>query len=1103
MRKKWLRLMRIAPLALLFAGVASAQTTGNIIGVVTDFSTGKPVAGAVIIATSPALQGEQTAVTDQNGNYQFRLLPPGEYKLAVQLDGYKPAERSDITLRLDKTIRANLSVVPEAVQMEEQVVRTGAAPAVNIGAAESGAVVSREFVASIPVGRTVEQASAVVPQAGADTYGVGFAGAQSPENAYILDGMNVTDPVYGTFGGNTYFAGAGLAQPSLLTNFMQEIDVKTGGFMPEYGRATGGILNMVTRSGSNEFHGSVFSTFTPRFLVQPTGEIAGAVGEAVAWRNKPGEGAYDLDAGFEVGGPIQKDKLWFYGGFAPVITKRTTERFLRSNVLADASNASQCVGQDLSGLGRCIDAKGNYVQNVIPGTSQIVDSGRTSYQFVGKLTYLLDENNNLTLSGFGTPSTANIYRMNSTDSQRTLDSTDSIYDVIGHYAGKFMDKRLIVEATGGWHRSSSVEDPTAYQRANSMLSYRGNYGITDFQTYAGGGVADRSAIAAFNSGACGTNSVAQCTVNNYSTGGWDYLNNQLSNRLAGRLSGSYLFDAVGAHNTKVGLDVERSTYRIEKTYGGSAWYYVYPDLNRISIHRGYGTTTNHAFVNDVADISAHGLRNNSATNSTAVFAQDGWQLPAANVTLNYGVRWEAQHMSNLDNPADNGFTISNNWAPRVQGIWDFTGSGRGKVAGSWGRFFYMMPLDMGDRAFGNETSLAYRLNTANCGLPTAGAGAATLNPASINPSSCGYARRAAGVAGSSDPWIALEQAGGTPVSPDLQATYVDQFGAQAEYELLSDFTVGFEYSGRRQGNVIEDMSNDDGTHYFIANPGYGKPFPIPGGGTFDPRNVTAFDTVTGRNINVVMPKPERSYDGFTVFTRKSFSQGWQASASYTLSYLRGNLAGPYRQEDGQIDPGITSEYDLATLMNNRNGFLPGDQRHVVKVFGSYTWNFGPRFNVTTGAGYTATSGNPVNVLGAHPLYGPGQAFIIPRGQAGRSPFLNEVDLKGMLNYVIKAPYQIGFSVDVFNLFNSQQVRLIDEDYTFDDVQPISGLKCDANAVGGGSPVQKLQSACPQLKYLKTTDGRPVTVNSNWGRAATGTSSFQVPLYVRFGVALSF
>ncbi len=124
MRMKLLRLLRLAPLALLLVGVASAQTTGTIIGVVTDAQSGKPMAGALVVATSSQMQGEQTVVTDKGGAFRLQALPPGEYKLAAQFDGYKTAERSDLTVRLDKTIRANLALVPEAVQLDEQVVKT-------------------------------------------------------------------------------------------------------------------------------------------------------------------------------------------------------------------------------------------------------------------------------------------------------------------------------------------------------------------------------------------------------------------------------------------------------------------------------------------------------------------------------------------------------------------------------------------------------------------------------------------------------------------------------------------------------------------------------------------------------------------------------------------------------------------------------------------------------------------------------------------------------------------------------------------------------------------------------------------------------------------
>ena len=116
------RLVRMAPLALLFAGTAMAQSTSSITGVVTDASTGKPVVGAVVVVTSPALEAEQTAVTEEGGKYAVPGLPAGDYTLAVQFEGYKPFERADLKVKEGTTLRANASVVPEAVQMEEMVV---------------------------------------------------------------------------------------------------------------------------------------------------------------------------------------------------------------------------------------------------------------------------------------------------------------------------------------------------------------------------------------------------------------------------------------------------------------------------------------------------------------------------------------------------------------------------------------------------------------------------------------------------------------------------------------------------------------------------------------------------------------------------------------------------------------------------------------------------------------------------------------------------------------------------------------------------------------------------------------------------------------------
>jgi hypothetical protein len=1114
-----LRLLRILPIALLFAGTASAQTTGTIIGVVTDASTGKPVAGALVLAKSPNLQGEQTAITDDAGNYRLTLLPPGAYALAVQLEGFKPFERTDIRVSADKTIRANLSVVPEAVQLEEQVVRTGA-PAVDVASAEAGAVVSQEFMSSVPVGRGYEAIAVVAPTAKFDTYGVSFAGSQSPENGYIIDGLNATDPAYGTRGGATV-----LPPAALRSNFIQEIDIKTGSYGAEYGRATGGIMNVVLKSGSNEFGGSVFTTWEPSSLFEPEGQEVGAAGEAIAYKSKPDEGAYTLDYGFEVGGPILKDKLWFYAGFAPVIQKTTYERYYRTNVLADPVTGACPAGSSPTGdvhgvTGQCVDdSSGLYLQNKVDGSSTVEETGRETYQWVGKLTYLVNENHNVTLSSWGAPGSRtqtdggffNTTFYNA-PSVRTVETNDGMTSVQASYKGKFLEKRLIAEVNAGWFNTYTTPVNTTAagvdQGTAPQVEWLVPRALTDFE--------DSVACSDPNPEVA----LARCPVYAYLTGGRGGNFENTTNRYVGKASVAYHFDAAGSHNVKGGLDFERLNYDVRQEVTGGSYYLYLGGL--FTAFRGYGNIVNPGIgpgdvpgleVSDWADDTSRVIwpqvgKNKSQTDSIAYFLQDVWQIPAGsfgNVTLNYGLRLETQSMENLDFDST-GFDIKDNWAPRVSAIWDFTGTGRGKVGASWGRFYYAMPLDMGNRAFGGEISLRYNLEEESCGFVdgvTRPGDYDTTNlylPAAPGLPGCQVLTRA----GANNDFR-LTGATLTPADPDLKGQFVDQFGAEVEYEVLPDVAVGVVYQGRRQGYVIEDMSSNDGGTYYIGNPGKDTDIFLPDG-TFagNSKYVTTVDPLTGREVEIQFPKPERSYDAVTFQVTKQFSQNWLAQANYTYSYLRGNYAGPYRPEDGQLDPGITSEYDLASLMANKNGYLPGDTPHQIKLYAAYVWNLSSRFNVRASGAYNGISGTPVNVLGAHPDYGSSQAFIIPRGQGGRTPWTNTFDLGGGLEYVIKAPYAVNFSVDIFNLFNSQEVVFYDEDYTFDSVAPISGINCDgADAAGTSNPIQTLHDACPAVAGLKTVDGRDVTVNPNWGRAGRFTTAFQAPLSVRFGLALTF
>jgi hypothetical protein len=1066
MRGKRRSLARLIPLTLFLTGTAYGQSTGTIVGVVTDASTGRPVAAALVVATSPNLQGEQTARTDAQGGFRIGQLPPGPYRLAVQAEGFRPADRSDVAVRIDRTLRADLAVIPEAVEMEEQLVRTGIAPVINVGTAESGLVITQEFADALPLARDFSGMTVVTPTALPDLYGVGFAGAQSIENLYLVDGMNVTDPVFGTLATN------------LLSNFLEQVEVKTGGFMPEYGQASGGVVAVVTKSGSNELHGSVWGNVTPYGWVQPDGRVAGNAGEAVASQRVPRQGAYDADFGLEIGGPILKDRLWFYAGFAPILQKRTDLRFLRESQP---------------------DGAGGFLYTQIPGTEETYGQTRTSYQYVGKLTYLFDENHtaNVGLTGQPTSTTLAVpgvgnlaagFYPNGSPTTRIAATDLNVFDVIGNYTGRFLDRKLVLTVTAGYHVQSQKDRPTDAQAATPTVIWN-----QDGAQPVGGSVTDFESVPA---GAC--ISPGSCRVTGYQTGGWPfgYIYQGQASRFLVRPAVAWLLDlgAAGTMNLKLGGDYSLSTYEVTKSYSGGALFRNFGDdflgigYGTVNVPGGFTTDPNQATY-----LSSFTTR--SYSDNYSLYVQDSWTL--SSVTVNLGVRWDGQTMRSSSNPEANGFGIYDMVAPRVQGIWDFTGSGRGKLAGSWGRFYYSMPLDLGDRAFGAESLVVYQQT---CPI-------APYSPGSF-PTGTLTKPYPGGGQGPACPTAFVTQVGGaTPVAPDLKGAYVDQFNVQLQYEVLSDLSVGFEYLGRRQSWIIEDMSSD-GANFFIANPGYGKTFTrtLPDGSvaTYNPQTLTTVDPATGRTITAQVPKPQRSYDAITVSMTKNFSTNWLAQVSYTWSQLYGNYAGPFRGETGQLNPGQTSEYDLATLMSNRTGWLPADVPHAIKVYGAYTWPVSPRFSLTGGAAFNALSGTPVNALGADLVYGPGQAFLIQRGQGGRTPFFTQLDLRVQARWAIAGSFALSAWVDFFNVFNTQTAVAADQNYTYDFVQPVVGAQCSSqNAAFSSNPVQNLQNACPDLKYLKTVDGRPVTVNQNWGRAAASVAAYQQPFSMRLGLKLAF
>src|SRR5256714_906656 len=349
---KFFALSAVLTCFALFAGSVFAQTstTGSIEGSVTD-PNGAAVPGVTVRVTSPNLISPQTVTTDNNGRYKVLNLPPGKYTVTIEAEkGFEKAERTDVEVNLSRTSTADVQMKVAGTQASVTVTDTAGA-AVDVSSNTAGSNISNEQVSNFPTARTVQGLYTIAPTVARsglrDSSGrdrdPSVGGSSGPENNYILDGVQTTDPAFGGSGANLPF------------EFVQEVEIKTGAYGAEYGKSTGGIFNVITKSGGNEFHGDIFAYGTPtKSFVRKTTSFP-LTGSAP-------NGFSEIDAGGDIGGPIKKDKLWFFAAFNP---QRRQNYFL-----------TQFFRQN--------------VKNKV-----------TTPFYAGKLTFAVNQKNTLTLSTFG------------------------------------------------------------------------------------------------------------------------------------------------------------------------------------------------------------------------------------------------------------------------------------------------------------------------------------------------------------------------------------------------------------------------------------------------------------------------------------------------------------------------------------------------------------------------------------------------------------------------------------------------------------------------------------------------------------------------------
>jgi len=329
--------------------IAQTATTGTIEGFVTD-SNGAVIPAVVVIATSPNLIRAQSARVDSEGHYRILNLPPGRYTVTIEAtSGFARFERTDVEVNLSKTSEVAIQLYPGGATATVTV-NNGSGAAVDTTDNTTGSNISTAQFSNFTTQRNVQSLYTIGPTvarsglrdaAGRD-HDPSVAGSSGLENSYIFDGVNTTDPTFGGSGANLPF------------EFVQEVEIKTGAYGAEYGLSTGGIFNVVTKSGGNDLHGDVFGYFTTKGLVRRPRHFP--------FTDAAPSGFSEVDAGFDIGGPFKKDKLWYFAALNP----QRRENFYLTQTL-----------------------------------HRPVSSRVTTPFYAGKLTYAVNRKNILTFSTFG------------------------------------------------------------------------------------------------------------------------------------------------------------------------------------------------------------------------------------------------------------------------------------------------------------------------------------------------------------------------------------------------------------------------------------------------------------------------------------------------------------------------------------------------------------------------------------------------------------------------------------------------------------------------------------------------------------------------------
>jgi len=963
----------LSAVSVLLIAFGSATTvwaqgsTGLVDGEIVDAS-GNGVAGVVITLSSSRTGLTRTVTTNDSGNFKMQL-PPGAYELKSSKSGYSSIVIDQVMVNLGVTTNLAIPVKDDAIEV---ITTYGSATTLMPATTgETGLNISLEELSQVPVARNIEAVALLAPGtvAGDNAFGddktlVSFGGASVAENVYYIDGLNVTNFRNGLGGSSVPF------------EFYDQFQIKTGGYGAEFGRSVGGVINAVTKRGSNEWEYGVV-TYSETSLAQGTSpNTILADGTLYDLNSENEQTSFVTD--IYVGGPIIKDKLFFYALYEP----------------GEEDSASNSRG----------------------GPQTFNEQNIDDAFYGGNLTWNITDNHSLSATAF-------------TD-EREIVITSFDFDVDSKTKGEEIGSQT--QFRGGDNKIVRYDGNITENLVVSAMWGENEYNLTSLSTN------DISCPLVIDLRDQSDNSTPGCWVGSGQV------------QVGGDKREAIRFDIewyVGDHTIRAGYDDEENSSEDAAVYQGigytpepSGAYYRYEtyDVNEELPNGGIMPDAN-GDGSRVDTVRFRSISNGGSfsTTSTAWYIEDTWDINDA-FKASFGIRNEEFINNNAEGLPF--IEVTDQWAPRVALEWSPGGTGESVVSVNWGRYHLPIAANTNVRLSGAE--LDFRRYFIDDGLRDENSAPASLDANGI-PTGLEVGQLEFTADGTVPDTSAI-------VDSTLDPMFQDEWILAYERQVNDNWTAGIRYINRKLSSTIDDaifdyaleainwdgpIGSSNDCHYVLVNPGtntttFCEAWNIPG----DDTSGTYLQEVSVTGPQTGFPEAERTYEAWEI-TFEGAMANWNVQGSYTWSKNEGNTEGLVKSDIGQDDAGITQDFDIPQLMDGAFGFLPNDRRHKLKLWASYQASD----NLTLSTNMLLQSGRPINAFGTGhpdgtPSYGdtfylttdvgdpdngiPASFLFVPRGTAGRMPWVTRIDLAAIYSMNLGDRADLELRAEVFNVLNA-------------------------------------------------------------------------------------